>query len=120
MIVVSWRLQKHLSACDGVRWIVVPRRWWTDWELDEGRPWRSLAVLPHPMGSPDNRWSRRTAERRRRERLAGDHAAFAISCTDHLDWAALGRGAVAPTRKREGSFVARPRGPGYVQLEELA
>jgi len=119
VIVVSWRLQERARLREGVRWIVVPGRWWTDPGLDLVRPWRSFAVLPHPMGSPDNRWSRRRQEQRRRERLAGDRAAFAISSSDHLHWVAQGRAPLAPTRKREGSFVARPKGPGYLQLEEL-
>jgi uncharacterized protein (DUF58 family) len=99
-IVVSYRLQPDTPGREASRWIVVPGLVWT--RFDEPFPFKSPGRLPHPFGSPDNRWSRRRRERIRRARALRDHTTFIQLC-----------GAAAPPR--EGAFVARP---GQAQGQE--
>jgi uncharacterized protein (DUF58 family) len=106
-IVVSYRLQPDAPGPAASRWIVVPALVWT--RFDEALLQRSPGALPHPLGSPDNRWSRRRREWSRRERALRDHTTFTRLCA-----------AAAPPR--EGALVARPdasAGPLRICLEEL-
>jgi hypothetical protein len=104
-IVVSCRLQPEPPGRDPVRWILVPRPLWTSGELV--LPMSTSSVLSYPLGSADNRWSRRQREQRRRVRVHRDEVRFARLCAD----------SAAP---RAGSFVARPKARGRIHLEALA
>lgn len=101
-IIVSYRFQPDPIEGADVRWIIVPEPVWTCFEekLDEAPP----AVLAHPMGSPENRWSRRRRERARKLARLRDHHSFARACAD-----------AAP--RKPGSLVARPGRDAKVRLE---
>ncbi len=103
-IVVSCRRAPLLEERGKVRWILVPEAAWT--RVLEQRPRTSAAVMPHPMGSADNRWSRRRRERLRAEQARRDHHRFVRLCED------LGG-------RLEGSFVARPTAAARIELEAL-
>jgi hypothetical protein len=109
-VVVSFRLQPDPvhqgAAAPNVRWIVVPVSTWALSDEPLQRP--SPAVLPHPMGSPENRWSRRRKDRLRRERARHDRNLLLDLCT--------------PTRSRTdlgGSFTAQPASRDRIRLEAL-
>jgi uncharacterized protein (DUF58 family) len=109
-IVVSYRLQPdpgtEKAAESAVRWINVPVSVWA--RFDEPLQQPSLALLPHPMGSPENRWSHRRRERMRLLRARRDRGLLLDAC--------------APTRDRHehrGTFVARPVNPSRILVEAL-
>jgi len=87
------------------RWVVVPGVLWTV----RPEPHRQAAslLLAHPVGSADNRPSRRRRVRALRARERADHEAFRV-LVDH------------PQARRAGHLLARPSGPGRVELEVLA
>jgi hypothetical protein len=103
-IVVSFRLQPDPRGAGTVRWIVVPEPVWTcfDDRPQQGTP----GVLPHPMGTADNRWSRRRRERARQATALRDHKTFSQLCAER-------------EKPRPGTFVARDAGPLRVRLEAL-
>lgn len=105
-IVVSYRSQPSPIEGTGVdvRWIIVPEPVWTC--FDEPPPVHSPALLVHPMGTPENRWSRRRRERLSRERALRDHQSFARACSD-------------TSERREGSFIARPGRDARIRLEAV-
>lgn len=86
-----------------VRWIaVVP-----DGEASNPVwPFSSDTRMPHPMGSADNRWTRRRREQTR----------IAVARTDHVRALLLMHGAPRPL---PGSFLARPAENGTIRLEAL-
>ena len=101
-IVVSHRLPADDVEGDA-RWIVVPGALWTT------RPepdWRLSMLLPHPVGSADNRRSRRRQAHAVRVRERADHDAFRWLC-EHSQ------------ARRAGQLLARPTGPLQVRLEVL-
>lgn len=110
--IVSCRVQPLLVGDEltaEARWIVVPEPSWTC--FDEPLPGRSVVVFPHPLGSPDNRWSHRQGAQQRWWRGLRDHSAFTRHCA----------GTVAA---RPGSFCARPMrasldGARQISLEVL-
>jgi len=63
-------------------------------------------LMPHPLGSADNRRSRRSRVRAVRDRERADHDAFRWLC-EHSQ------------ARRAGQLVARPAGPLQAQLEVL-
>ena len=103
-IVVACRLLPNPSARGSVRWIVVPESVWTP--FCDVRPRDAFGMFAHPMGSADNRRSRRKRERQRWQRALRDHTTFATAARD----------VAAPW---PGCFVARPA-PGRIRLEALA
>jgi hypothetical protein len=103
-VVVSHRLPANAKESEA-RWIVVPASLWAP--LDEGIARGSAGLFPHPMGSADNRWSRRRRERARIERAKTDHAIFSVLCSHSQE-------------RRAGNFVARPQGDLDVTLEALS
>jgi hypothetical protein len=101
-VVVSHRLPNDDNE-GSARWIVVPGPLWT------ARPepdWRLSWLVPRPLGSADNRRSRRRRVHAARERERADHDAFRYLC-EHSQ------------ARRAGQLVARPAGPLQVQLEVL-
>jgi uncharacterized protein (DUF58 family) len=86
-----------------VRWILVP----PDLTTDTGWPFASSPRLPFPMGTPDNRWSRRRREREAFMRRRSDHATAMVAMRHHA----------APPPA--GSFAAIPNGDG-VRLEVIS
>jgi len=101
-VVVSHRLPNDDTE-GNARWIVVPGALWT------ARPepdWRVSMLMPHPLGSADNRRSRRSRVRAVRDRERADHDAFRWLC-EHSQ------------ARRAGQLVARPAGPLQAQLEVL-
>jgi uncharacterized protein (DUF58 family) len=108
-IVVSYRLQPDPVTAERaahVRWINVPVSVWA--RFDEPLQQPSLALLPHPIGSPDNRWSRRRRERLRLLRARHDRALLLEHCSPTRD-----------RRDRTGTFVARPINPARILVEAL-
>jgi hypothetical protein len=89
-----------------VRWINVPVSVWA--RFDEPLQAPSFALLPHPVGSPENRWSRRRRERMRLRRARRDRALLLDCCTPTRD-----------RRDRAGTFVARPVSPARILVEAL-
>ena len=102
-IVVSFRLPWPMDP--GARWIIVPAGVWA--RLHQPPLPSAVGRFQHPMGSADNRASRRRQERARRDRARKDHAAFTRLCAYVHE-------------KREGSFVARPAGRAGIRLEALS
>lgn len=102
-VVVSYRAQPARAGSSGPepRWIVVPEPAWTGSDA-LAKP-ASAGDLPYPMGSSDNRWSRRRRERLRVE-LARRHHGTLTNLTD--------------ADRSVGSFLARPDGD-RVRLEEV-
>ena len=79
--------------------------------FDEPLPARSVVLFPHPLGSPDNRWSRRLGAQRGWWRALRDHSAFT-------------RHSAGTTSAGAGSFCARPmrasaQSPRQIALEAL-
>jgi hypothetical protein len=72
-VVVSSR-PRRMRAATQLSWIVVPEASWTS-PAPPRLPW-SIAQLPWPSGSADNRLSRRSRERDRCELMRNDHAIF--------------------------------------------
>jgi uncharacterized protein (DUF58 family) len=119
-VVVSFRLQPgpvHPSTMGAlppnprraprdVRWIVVPVLAWAPSHEPFQRA--APAILPHPMGSADNRWSRRSEDRLRRERARRDRDLLLDLCTLTRSPAAF-----------DGSFSARPSSGERIRLEAL-
>jgi uncharacterized protein (DUF58 family) len=104
-IVVSYRQSPDLGeGKQGVRWIVVPQTAWT--RFDEPAQTLSVGLLPHPVGSPENRWSRRRRDRLRRERARRDHLTFARLCKETV-------------ARSPGTFVATPARKGAIHLEAV-
>jgi uncharacterized protein (DUF58 family) len=103
-VVVSFRLQPILSKHAGARWIIVPESAWTLYD-DPPLP-SSSAVLPHPMGSPENRGTRRRLARVRQERARRDHATLTRLCADTGE-------------RQPDALVARPAGGTRIRLEAL-
>ena len=104
VIVVSCRMQPDPIERGPVRWILVPEPTWTC--FDDRSPAPTPGVLPHPVSTADNRWSRLRRDRLRRERALRDHKRFGKMC-EHLE------------KPRKGSFIARDAGPLRVRLEAL-
>jgi uncharacterized protein (DUF58 family) len=102
-IIVSHRLPANPAEA-AERWIVVPAELWSPFAETPQRP--SLGLLPHPIGSADNRWSRRKRDRIRRETARSDHATFSYLTAHLQDY-------------RAGNFVARSTAIGAVALEAL-
>jgi Protein of unknown function DUF58 len=102
-IVVSHRLPDSVVEA-AERWIVVPAELWSPFAEALQRP--SLGLLPYPVGSADNRWSRRRRDRMRRERSRTDHADLSLLTSHRQD-------------HRAGNFVARSTAVGAVALEVL-
>jgi uncharacterized protein (DUF58 family) len=100
-VVVSAR-PRPIDAGGEITWVVVPEVAWTSAE-----PWPSdpsYVALPFPIGSADNRPTRRRAERLRAEAARRDGALFnELLCW--TDWGSL-----------SGAFVARPS-QGRIALE---
>jgi hypothetical protein len=110
-VVVSYRLQAdpvtgEKGTKGAVRWINVPLTVWA--RFDEPLQQSSFAQLPHPMGSPENRWSRRRRERARLLRARRDRALLLDCCSPTRD-----------RRERIGTFVARPVNPARILVEAL-
>jgi uncharacterized protein (DUF58 family) len=108
-VVVSFRLQPdpvHQGAPRDVRWIVVPVSTWatSDEPLQRAAP----AVFAHPLGSADNRWSRRRKDRLRRERARHDRDLLLDLCAPARSRADLGE-----------SFSAHPSSGERIRLEAL-
>jgi uncharacterized protein (DUF58 family) len=85
------------------RWIVLPTALWTS------KPdpyWSGGALLRHPVGSADNRRSRRKAQQAARLQERTDHDTFRWLC-EHTQ------------ARREGNLVAEPTGPLAVRLQVL-
>jgi hypothetical protein len=104
-VVVSCRVQAPVAGARVTPWILVPEAVWTCFEEIAPRPAR--LQLPHPMGSADNRASRRRLARRRFNRALREHGTFAGLCVD-----------LAPPRP--GCFVARPAPANALHLVGLA
>jgi len=103
-IVVSCRRAPLLADHGPVRWILVPEAVWT--LVAQPKVRAGVTTLPHPMGSADNRWSRRRRERLRSERARRDQNRFVRLCEDC-------------NLERAGSFVARPAARARIRLEAL-
>jgi hypothetical protein len=103
-VVVSTRMAPLLSEHGPVRWILVPEAVWT--LVAQPRVRAPATRLPHPMGSADNRWSRRRRERMRSDQARRDQGKFVRLCED------IGG-------ERAGSFVARPTSKARIVLEAL-
>jgi uncharacterized protein (DUF58 family) len=103
-IVVSHRLPRTPEEA-AFRWIVVPAELWSP--IPERPQQPTFGLLPYAIGSADNRQSRRAADRARRERSRGDHAAFGVLAAHSLE-------------NRAGNLVARARPTGAVELEVLS
>lgn len=103
-IIVSYRFQPDPSESVEVRWLVAPEPAWTC--FDEPLQISAPAVLPHHLGSPENRWSRRRRERIRQARALRDHRSFARVCADTVD-------------RKIGSFIARPGRDARIRLEAI-
>lgn len=100
-VVVSAR-PRPVDAPGAITWVVVPEVAWTSVEPWPADP--SYVSLPYPLGSADNRPSRRHAERKRAEAARRDGALFnELLCW--TDWGSL-----------SGAFVARPS-HGRIALE---
>jgi hypothetical protein len=106
-LVVSYRVQPDPEGGPQVEWIVVPRSLWATFDVPVPRS--AFAFLPHPMGSADNRSSRRRAERARVKRFRAD--------TDRL----LDLCPPSPPRDARSvrALVATPAGADRVRLEAL-
>jgi uncharacterized protein (DUF58 family) len=104
-IVVSYRLQPDPPEHPAARWIVVPRSLWPRADLTPLTP--SPGVMPHPMGTADNRWSRRRDEQLRRRQARRDSELFV-------------RLAESTAPPRAGAFLARRTGPSTIALEALS
>ncbi len=102
-IVVSHRLPKTDEE-SAATWIVVPAELWSTFDAPRVTP--SHGVLPYPMGSADNRWSRRRLERARRDKERWDHATFSVLASHSQS-------------RRANNFVARPGGNATARLEVL-
>ncbi|APR79242.1 Hypothetical protein A7982_04589 [Minicystis rosea] len=103
-IVVSCRMQPDPVDAGPVRWILVPESVWTCFE---DRPKIATpGVLPHPVGTADNRWSRVRRERMRRDHALEEHKRFSAMCENLI-------------KPRQGSFIACDAGPLRVRLEAL-
>lgn len=103
-IIVSHRFQPDPSPGGDARWIIVPEPVWTC--FDERPREISPALLPHPMGTAENRWSRRRRERIRQARALRDHKSFARAAADS-----------AP--RKSGSYIARPDWGSKIRLEAV-
>ena len=103
-IIVSCRIQPLLEGRRTMPWILVPESVWTC--FDEVAPEPARLQLPHPMGSADNRASRRRQARRRFDRALREHGTFAGLCVN-----------LAPPRP--GCFIARPAASNELRLVEL-
>lgn len=109
---VSCRIQPLLAGAElseGARWILVPEPTWTC--FDEAFPARSVGRFPLPLGTRDNRLSRRQRAQRRWWAGLRDHTAFS-------------RHAASGSAPRPGSFSARPMrssqsSPRRIVLEAL-
>jgi uncharacterized protein (DUF58 family) len=100
-VVVSAR-PRPVDSPSEVTWVVVPEVAWTSAEPWPPEP--SYLALPYPMGSADNRLSRRRAEHARAAAARRDGALFnELLCW--TDWSRL-----------SGAYVARPS-KGRVALE---
>jgi uncharacterized protein (DUF58 family) len=105
-VIVSYRLQPDPDGAGAVRWILTPVASWA--HRNETLQQASPALLPHPIGSPENRWSRRRRDRLQRAAALDDRMSFIARC--------------GPTRDRrslDGTFSARPAAPGRIRLEAL-
>ncbi|HTR53063.1 MAG TPA: DUF58 domain-containing protein [Kofleriaceae bacterium] len=92
-VVVSCRAPQRVGVHPDVTWIVVPE--WC-WHVDEPRfEVANALVLPHPIGSADNRYARRRAEYNRIAMMRRDRQLLAESIA-------------APVVRDPGVFVARP------------
>jgi hypothetical protein len=104
-VVVSYRLQPDPKDSGTVRWIIVPEPMWT--RFDAPPQMASPAILQYPVGSADNRWSRRRRDRIARERARRHHQAFG-DLTAHV------------AARRAGSFFAWPQGRDRARLEAVS
>ncbi|MFT3770292.1 MAG: DUF58 domain-containing protein [Minicystis sp.] len=104
-VVVSCRRQPDPKDRGALRWIVVPEAVWTC--FDDRPRFPTPGILPHPIASADNRWSRLRRERMRQEGALRDHKTFSKLCAD-------------TTKAQAGDFVARDAGPLRVRLEALS
>jgi uncharacterized protein (DUF58 family) len=89
---------------DDVTWIVLPDGAWT--AAEQSVPSSTLAVLPYPIGSGDNRFERRRAEARRVAMMWTDRSAF----SELASWLGV---------DRRGAFVAMKTARG-VALKEMS
>jgi hypothetical protein len=103
-LVVSHRADPGVAVLEGARWIVVPRALWT--HFDEPSFTSSYATLPYPAGSPDNRLSRRRADRARIDEAQQSKLTLMEVCGPPKP---LGRG-----------MLARPVAQDRIRLEELS
>jgi uncharacterized protein (DUF58 family) len=90
-VVVSHRLPLDDAEC-AARWVVVPGALWTT--APSPRTTGAL-LLPHPLGSVDNRRSRRRLALARAQRERADHEVFRM-LSEH------------PQTRRAGHLLARP------------
>jgi uncharacterized protein (DUF58 family) len=102
-VVVSSRSRK-LDAASPLTWIVVPEVAWTS--TVPPVPSRSLARLPYPAGSADNRLGRRIRDREHHEQAHHDHTLLSqVMCRTEL-------------ASFSGELIARPQ-HGRVALEMI-
>ncbi len=102
-VVVSSRSRK-LVAASPLTWIVVPEVAWTSTALPV--PARSLAKLPYPAGSAENRLGRRIRDREHHQLMRHDHVLLSqVMCRTELASFA-------------GELIARPQ-RGRVALEMI-
>jgi hypothetical protein len=101
-IIVSYRFQPDPTDGGELRWIIVPEPVWTCFEEQPQK--HASAVFPHPLASPDNRWSRRRRERSRHRRALRDHKSFGRVCAD-------------TATRQSGSLVARPGRDERIRLD---
>jgi hypothetical protein len=102
-IVVATRPPTAATAGE-VSWIVLPEGAWTTGE--QAMPPAPLALLPHPIGSADNRFERRRAERRRIATMWADRSTF----SELTSWLGV---------SRHGAFVALKTAKG-VAIKEMS
>jgi uncharacterized protein (DUF58 family) len=102
-VVVSSRPRK-LPAASQAAWVVVPEVAWTSPEV--ALPARSVARLPFPAGSAENRLTRRRRVRRHRETMWNDRTIFS-QLMFRTEWATF-----------SGDLLARPH-RGRVALEVI-
>jgi uncharacterized protein (DUF58 family) len=101
-IIVSYRSQPDPTDGGEVRWILVPEPVWTCFADPPQRA--SAAVHSYPLGTPDNRWSRRRRERTQQQRALRDHRSFGRVCAD-------------TATRQGGSLVARSGRDERIRLE---
>lgn len=103
-VVVTARPRPQLPIPDeAVTFVVVPEMTWTmnNWKAI---PQTSLATLPYPSGSEENRWTRRRQDKRRTLKAWDDRSQL-TQLLGWIDW-----------QHYTGAYVARPR-DGKVALE---